>query len=200
MSAASRTRRTSVLAQTLGNHRIRRVTLAFAGFATAEYGVWVAVLVFAYPRGGASVTAGVAVAQLVPAGLLAPVLARAADRHGPAVALGRGYWWQSASCAATAMLLLADTPPPLVYLGAAVAATAVTTTRPAQAALVPTLLGTGERLTAFNVLAGWVDSISLLAGPAIAGLMVSSAARRGHRRLRGRAGGIRAAGPGRRGR
>lgn len=166
------TRRASVLADTLEDRRIRRITLAFAGFATAEYGVWVAVLVFAYQRGGAGAAAAVAVAQLVPAAVAAPLLARAADRRCPAAALRRGYRWQCIALAATATLLVADMPAAVVYLSAIVAATAVTTTRPAQAALVPTLIGTGERLTAFNVAAGWVDSVSLLAGPAIAGVMI----------------------------
>ncbi|MGZ4243758.1 MAG: MFS transporter [Solirubrobacteraceae bacterium] len=160
------------MSQTLSDQRIRRITLAFIGFATAEYGVWVTVLVFAYQRGGATTAAGVAVAQLVPASLLAPILARSADRHSPARALRRGYWCQSLSLAATALALVASMPETLVYLGAVIAASAVTTTRPAQAALVPTLVDTGQRLTAFSVVASWVDSVSLLAGPAIAGLMI----------------------------
>jgi hypothetical protein len=50
------------------------VEFAFVAFNLAEYGVWVTVLVYAYGHGGTTATAFVAVAQLVPADVLAPTL------------------------------------------------------------------------------------------------------------------------------
>ena len=147
--------------------------LAFGGFNLAEYGVWVSVLVYAYERGGALETAAAAVAQLLPAGLLAPVLARAVDRRGAACTLRRGYWWQAAALATTAALLLSGAPGLLVYAAAIVAASAVTMTRPAQAALAPQLVQRSEQLTAINVLSGWVESAGVLLGPALAGLLIA---------------------------
>lgn len=164
--------RASILRHLLRNHSVRRLELAFSGFNMAEYGVWVSVLVYAYERGGVDVTAVVAVAQLLPAGLLAPLLARSVDRWGAALALRAGYWLQSASLAVTAWLVLAAAPELLVYAGAIVAAVAVTMTRPAQAALVPSLVGGARELTAINVLSGWVEGVSVLAGPALAGVLM----------------------------
>jgi MFS family permease len=165
--------RIAVIRRLLADRRVSGMEIAFCGFNLAEYGVWVAVLVYAYERGGTLVTAAVAVAQLVPAGLLAPVLSRSVDRHGAAAALRRGYWWQAAALAMTSALLLSAAPDLLVYAAAIVAAVAVTVTRPAQAALVPMLVERSEQLTAINVLSGWVENAGVLAGPALAGALIA---------------------------
>ncbi len=163
----------SVLRGLLGDSRIRAVELAFGGFNMAEYGVWVAVLVYAYQRSGVTLAAVIAVAQLLPAAVVAPLAARTADRRGGAAALRAGYWLQAGLLALTSSLLLAGAPAVLVYLGAILAASAVTITRPAQASLLPVLVRDRDQLTAVNVLSGWVESLSVLAGPALAGVMIT---------------------------
>jgi hypothetical protein len=101
----------AVLRSALGRPDIRRVELAYVGFNLAEYGVWVAVLVYAYERGGTGAAALLAVAQLLPAATLAPILARRIDRRGPGAALWQGYLAQAITLSATAGLLLAGGPP-----------------------------------------------------------------------------------------
>jgi Cyclic nucleotide-binding domain len=102
-----------------------RVELAFVGFNVAEWATWVSILAFAYQAGGAAATGLVALVQLVPAALFAPV-----------------------------------------------AAVAITITRPAQSALLPSLARTTDELTAANVATGWTESVSVLAGTALAALLL----------------------------
>jgi hypothetical protein len=165
--------RGAVLRSALARPDIRRVELAYAGFKLAEYGVWVSVLVYAYERGGTAAAALLAVAQLLPAATLAPILARRIDRRGPGAALWQGYLAQAITLSATAGLLLAGGPPGAVWPAAICASVAVTVTRPAQATLVPLLTSSRAELTAVNVLSSWVESVSVLAGAALAGGLIA---------------------------
>jgi MFS family permease len=166
-------RRTSVIGRLLHKRDVRRVALSFGGFTASEYGVWIAVLVYAYEHGGTTKAGLVAVAQLLPAAFAAPLLAGFVDRHGAARALLRGYWAQSATLAATGGLMLGSAPEPLVYATAVLAAIAITMTRPAQAGMLPALVESADELTGINALSGWVESVSDLLGTAIAGLLIA---------------------------
>jgi hypothetical protein len=151
-----------------GNPGLLRAELAYVGFNVAEWATWVSILAFAYQVGGAPVTGLAAVVQLVPAALVAPLASIAGDRYRRERVLLGGYVAQAASMAATAAALLADAPVPLVLGLAALAATSITITRPAQGALLPTLARTPDELTAANVASSWTESVSVLAGPALA--------------------------------
>jgi hypothetical protein len=138
----------------------------------AEWATWVSILAFAYEVGGAAATGLVALVQLVPAALVAPLAAIAGDRFRRERVLLAGYLVQSLAMAATAAALLAEAPVPLVYGLAALSATSITITRPAQNALLPSLARTTDELTAANVASSWTESVSVLGGPALAALLL----------------------------
>jgi hypothetical protein len=56
----------AVIKRLLHKRHVRRVQLAFGGFIASEFGVWIAVLVYAYEHGGATKASLVAVAQRWP--------------------------------------------------------------------------------------------------------------------------------------
>jgi len=167
-------RRLRAFGSLAGNRALLRVLAAYLLFILTEYAVWIAMLVFAYKRGGTAVAGLVAVAQLVPAAVVAPVAAALADRRSPLFLLAGGYLVQAAAMAGTAAAVGAGSPL-AAYAAAVVAATAVTTTRPAQSALIPSLAATPDQLTAANVVAGWLEAAGAAAAGLVVGVLISLA-------------------------
>jgi MFS family permease len=154
---------------------LRRVMPAYLLFAAAEFGTWVAILLYAYERTGAASVGVIALIQLVPAALFAPAAASLGDRFPRERVLAAGYLGQAIAMGATGVAMLLDAPIPLVYGLAIVAATSVVVTRPTQSALLPSLAVAPDELTAANGAAGVVEGAGLLVGPLIAGAIVAVA-------------------------
>jgi len=157
-----------------GNRALVRILGRYAAFVLTEYSVWIAMLVYAYSRGGATVAGLVAVVQLVPGAVLAPVTATLADRRSPLVLLAGGYLVQAAAMAAAAAAIWAGVPV-AAYASAVVTYVAVTAIRPAQAALIPAVAVTADQLTAANVVITWLECAGLLMSGLLAGVLISLA-------------------------
>jgi hypothetical protein len=163
-----------VLGAVARNRSLAGVMLAYAVFSATQYAVWIAMLVYAFDRGGAPTAGAVAVAQLVPAALLAPVAATLADRRSPAGVLVGGYSVQVVGMLTAAVAIAFDSPL-AAYAGAVVASAAVATTRPAQTVVVPGLVHNAEELTAANALTTWTESVSVVAASAATGVLLAVA-------------------------
>jgi MFS family permease len=158
-----------VMRSLTGNRDIMRLVIAYLLFTLDEYSVWIAVLVYAYAHGGATEAGVVALVQLAPAAVIAPVMAVRADHGSPRAVMITGYAAQIVGLAIAAVGIDHHWSKIAVYAGAVVAATAVTATRPAQATMLPALARTADELTAANVTLSWVESV----GIALSGLWVA---------------------------
>ncbi len=155
------------------NRELRRVSFAYLAFNVAEWATWLAMLVYAYDHGGVTASGIVATALLLPAAVLAPVLASAGERLPPGTALFAGYATQAASSALVAVVMLANARPAVVYAALVVPSVAYTMTRPTQSALTPGLARRPEDLAASNVVVGWIESIGTLLAPLVVGVVLT---------------------------
>ena len=164
----------AVLRRLLANRDMRRVLPAYLAFNAAEFGTWIAILLYAYERTGPGSVGIVALGQLVPAALVAPAAAALGDRFPRHRVLAVGYVVQSLAMLATAAAMLADLPILIVYLAAAVAASSMVVTRPTQSALLPSLARTPDELTAANGAAGVAEGAGVVLGPLAAAAILTT--------------------------
>jgi MFS family permease len=162
-----------ILTQVARSAALVRVVGAYALFITTEYAVWIAMLVYAYAHGGATQAGLIALAQLLPAAVVAPLASGLADHHPPVLVLAGGYVAQALGTAATALAILSGAAPFFAYAGAVFASAAVSLTRPAQAVVVPALTVDVNELTATNALIGWIESVSIMVAGALVGVTLA---------------------------
>ena len=158
----------------LRNPSIRHVVLAFATFNFAEWATWVAVLVYAFERGGATESGIVAFAMLLPAAIVAPIVASVLGRYRRERALLVGYVAQALVMTVGALAFFADAPPLVIYPLATLTSMSVTLSRPAHGAILPSLARTPAELTAANVASGTVQNLSIAVAPIAAGLILTA--------------------------
>ena len=162
-----------VIAAVVKSPSLRRVELAFFLFNAAEFGTWVAILLYAYEATGPASIGLVAIAQLIPAALSAPFAALLADRPQRTHALAAGYLIQALAFGATAACMILGLPPLVVYASAAIAACTIGFTRPTQGALLPELSRTPEELSVANGVSGTVEGAGLFIGPLAAAVILT---------------------------
>ena len=174
-----RSRRSAIIT-VLRNDRLKRALRGFATFSVAEQGCWLIILLWAYGRGGVGEAGIAAVALLLPAALLAPFVAAAADRFPRHRVLTIGFGLTGLSLLITGTAMSLDAPPEVTYGGALVFSILLTFGGPAVASVMPAAASASNELTAANVVVGLVETFGRLAGPALAGLLLRSVRRVQH--------------------
>jgi MFS family permease len=162
-----------VFAALVGNRDLLKVQAAFLGFNAAEYATWIAILLYAYEKTGPASVGVVALAQLIPAAVLAPVVASLGDRMRRDRSLLLGYVLYAVALGLVSWAMVADLEPLLVYAFACVAASALTLTRPAQGALLPALAASPRELTAANGFSAMAEGAGVLLGPLAAAAILT---------------------------
>ena len=157
----------------LSNRNLRHELLAFLIFNACEWAAWIAVLVFAYDRGGASAAGAVAVIQLIPAIFVAPLGSVVGDKLPREKALGLGFSAQALTMGMTAVALHSEAPIAVIYGCAALATCAITLTRPVHFALLPELAETPPELTASNSASEILQGFAVFAGPIPAAFLLT---------------------------
>lgn len=162
-----------VVAAVARDPRLLRIELAFFGFSMAEFATWVAILVYAYDRGGAAAAGAVAAVQLVPCGLVAPFGAFAGDRFRRDRVLFVSYLVQAFTLGLAAVALYVDASFVVILVFASIAAASLMVTGPTQAALLPSVSEGPAELTAANAVSTFAGSAGTVVGPFFAGILLA---------------------------
>jgi len=156
------------------NHALTRLLLAYLAMVVAEFGEWLAVIVYAYVRGGASAAGLVVILQLIPSMLLAPVISAKLARVGVARLLAGAYAAATASLGCCGVAILAGAPVPVVYLAAVAFSVSLGVSRPLHHVLMPLVVRHPDELTSANIATSWGEGLGALVGPALAGALISA--------------------------
>jgi MFS family permease len=157
------------------NGALVRSLLSFGFAFTAEWAFTVAIGLVAFADGGALAVGLVGLLRLLPAAVLAPVIAAYADRVPREHVLVASSLVRGVSTLAAAPVLVAGGPTWIVYALAVVSSIAFTPFRASHSALIPSLCRAPDELTEVNVVRGGLDSLSVIVGPLVAALLVAVA-------------------------
>jgi MFS family permease len=152
---------------------LRRVLAAYFLFDFIEFAAWLAVILFCYERGGPGLAGLAAVVQLVPAAILAPMLASVGDSMPRGRALVLVHGCVATACGLTLVALAVGAPVVVVLVASTAVTTTLATVRPVHFASLPQLASTPEELVSANVLSSVADGLMRFVGPVVTGFAVA---------------------------
>lgn len=173
--AAARTGRWAAVRTVSHNRLLTRCLSGLFAFAITEQGCWLAILLFAYNRGGVAEVGWVAALMLAPTALLAPLVAVSSDFLPRHRVLTAGYALIAVSSVSTGAAMLAEAPIAVIYGLAVTFSILLTFAGPATASIIPTAATTADELTAANTATGLAETTGRLAGPLVAGAILTVA-------------------------
>ena len=165
----------SALGAVMSNTNLRRVELAWGASIAAEWAHFVALGIFAYDAGGASAVGIAGLVRMLPAAVIAPLAAGLGDRFRRERFLLVIALAGSAALACSGVAFFYGRNEVLIYLLAGVVGITSTLFRPALQAILPSLARTPQELIASNGATSTIESLGMLTGPLLAGVLVSLA-------------------------
>jgi hypothetical protein len=156
------------------NHALTRLLLAYLVMIVAEFGEWLALIVYAYVRGGASAAGLVVILQLIPSMLLAPLISAQLARIGVARLLAGAYAAATATLGCCGVAILVGAPVSVVYLAAVAFSLSLGVSRPLHHVLMPLVVRHPDELTSANIATSWSEGVGALVGPALAGILITA--------------------------
>ena len=169
----TRTRELPPVRAALRNPALRRVLVAYLASVISEWALWTGLLVYSYERSGKAAAGLVSIGLFVPGALVAPLAGAAADGPRPNRVLANVYAAQAVALAAAAVVAYLRGPLLAVIVPAAMALALLSYIRPCFSVVVPGLVKSAGELTAANLLTGYCNSGSVLAGPLIASALIA---------------------------
>ena len=172
MVTVSLRRLVDVFSTLRGNGALARVEIAFLLATMVEWAGWLALVVYAFGRGGAAEAGLIGFAVGLPALVVAPVAAILGDRHPRSRVMFGAYLGQALAFAAAAAAFTLDAPLAGYALGIAAMAL-VALTRPLVASILPEIARSPDELTAGNVASGLGEGFGALGGSLAAGVLLA---------------------------
>ena len=157
------------------NRDLRRLVLAHAGSTLGYWGYTIAVLVYAFEQGGTALVGVAAFVRLFPGAIASPVAGAIADRYPRERVLVVGVLLRMVTTAVAGAAIAFEAPPFVVLTLVAVNAVLFSSFRPAMRALTPAVSGAPGELAAANIMMSTVESVGMLAGPALGGALLAAA-------------------------
>ena len=163
-----------VFANLRRNGALGRVEVGFLLATMVEWAGWLALVVYAFSRGGAAEAGFIGFAVGLPAILVAPTAAILGDRHPRSRVMFTAYVSQAVAFAAAGVALMLGEALAGYVLGI-VAMALIALTRPLLASLLPEIARSPEELTAGNVASGLGEGFGALGGSLLAGVLFALA-------------------------
>jgi MFS family permease len=161
------------IAQVIGNPNLRRLQLALIGSFLGQWGYTVALWIYAYRAGGPGLVAVAGVARVAPSAIAGPYAGVLIDRLPRRRVLVSCETARAVVVASAAALIAIGAPAAAVLVAVAVNAALTSAFRPTVSAILPSLTRTPEELVAANVVTSSIESVAMLAGPAVGAVILT---------------------------
>jgi predicted MFS family arabinose efflux permease len=150
---------------------LRRVLAAYSLYSLIEMSAWLAVVLYAFQVGGATLAGITSLVQLIPAAFLSPAIAGSADSMNRGKALVLAHAAVAVFCALTWASLAAGLPIAVVVLCSSLVTIAIASVRPIHFSTLPTLSDSPDQLVSANSLSSAADGAARFIGPIATGFV-----------------------------